>query len=552
MDKAPVFDLEKLKAYADWKLLLFLLLFLNVKLAVKVPAIALIYLLQFDFKFGFSFKNSRLPLFYPMIIAVGMVGLMVNHNFGSFNYLIVFVTGIGFWLMCLLAVHQVKISVDRNPVEVIHQTILLFFIINAAVSALNYASIVWETGALNPYTYQGDHQKYFIGTGDFIKGLTFDTSTTNAVLNAFGVIYFLTRRNALMMLVCMAVLLFTGSNSVIIIALLALAALFILRSTKEQKSLIAAGLMCLVFFIEVISPQNGNYVKQVFKNALGIQSVAAAPLYAPVRLTERPDSALNPNELREKSAMLYMDSLNGIRIKKEETKAAAPVVVVEPKTETGRIIIAKPNIHTAPYQALKTTPTETMPLVYFINKHNNELPISSKPLQRKQAPGKITGMLQTAQFFKTHPTKIIAGDGIGNFSSKIAFKASGLGMVGGYSAGHVYINPDFLRNHLDLYLNYFSRSAGYHSLINSPYSVYDQLLAEYGLLGLIAFAIGYLWFFGKNIKTLTYGLPILFITMAVLFTDYWFEQLSVMVFFELLLFLDIKETSLKPITSHGH
>jgi hypothetical protein len=38
--------------------------------------------------------------------------------------------------------------------------------------------------------------------------------------------------------------------------------------------------------------------------------------------------------------------------------------------------------------------------------------------------------------------------------------------------------------------------------------------------------------------------------MAVLFTDYWFEQLSVMVFFELLLLLNIKETqTLKPLNN---
>ena len=49
---------QKLRKAVDWKLLVFLLLFLNVKLAIKIPAIALIYILQFDFKFGFRFKNG--------------------------------------------------------------------------------------------------------------------------------------------------------------------------------------------------------------------------------------------------------------------------------------------------------------------------------------------------------------------------------------------------------------------------------------------------------------------------------------------------------------
>ena len=64
---------RKLRMLADWRLLLFLVLFLNVKMAIKVPAIALIYLLQFNFKFGFSLKNSRLPLFYLLAIGIALL-----------------------------------------------------------------------------------------------------------------------------------------------------------------------------------------------------------------------------------------------------------------------------------------------------------------------------------------------------------------------------------------------------------------------------------------------------------------------------------------------
>src|SRR5476649_1610072 len=103
------FNLKKAINYVDWKLLLFLLLFLNIKLAVKIPAIIIIYLLQFNFKFGFSFKNSRLPLFYVLIILIAFIGLVINKNYVTPHYLMVFFTGIGFWLLCLLAVHQVKL-----------------------------------------------------------------------------------------------------------------------------------------------------------------------------------------------------------------------------------------------------------------------------------------------------------------------------------------------------------------------------------------------------------------------------------------------------------
>jgi hypothetical protein len=79
------FNIEKWKNYADWKLLVLLLLFLNVKLAIKIPAIALIYLLQFDFKFGFTFKNSRLPLFYPLIIGLAFAGFIINQGYQNYQ-----------------------------------------------------------------------------------------------------------------------------------------------------------------------------------------------------------------------------------------------------------------------------------------------------------------------------------------------------------------------------------------------------------------------------------------------------------------------------------
>ena len=95
----------------DWQLLLFLLLFLQVKLAVKVTGILLIYLLQWNFRFGFKIKNSRLPLFYPAIIAIAFIGLLLNGNFTNFRYDVVFVTGICFWVLSILAIHQLKLFV---------------------------------------------------------------------------------------------------------------------------------------------------------------------------------------------------------------------------------------------------------------------------------------------------------------------------------------------------------------------------------------------------------------------------------------------------------
>ncbi|MDB4925819.1 hypothetical protein [Mucilaginibacter sp.] len=533
-----VLNLKKLLIYVDWKLLLFLLLFLNVKLAVKIPAIVLIYLLQFDFKFGFRLKNSRLPLFYPLIIGIGIIGFIINSNYFNINYNIVFATGIGFWVICILAIHQVKLSVERNNTEVIHNTIVVFFIINAVASLLNLAYIVWVTHAINPYTYQGEYQKYFVSTGDFIKGLTFDTSTTNAVLNAFGIIYFLSKKNAGMTLLCMAVLILTASNFTNVFILIILAYLFAFNSTRDQKSVIIVCLVFLVVFMAKISPQNNDYVINTVKTFFYKKSIISPwPGNNKIPVNLRPDSTLSPEEKRQKIAILYLDS-----IEKAHKAPIAHLILPPnvPATATGRILLPKPDVNLPVYQWLKTTPPEQKQLVDFVNVHQKELPISGHP-HWTSVPGKITGLLQTVNFFKQHPSKIIVGDGVGNFSSKLAFRATGLKFTGGYPAKHIYINHNFLINHLDIYLNFFSKSASSHSLINSPFSVYDQLLAEYGLAGLLALFVFYIGFFAKHYVNLTYGIPLLLFVLAIFFIDYWFEQLSIMIMLELMLFLNIKE-----------
>lgn len=547
------FNLKSVKSFADWKLLLFLILFMDVKLAVKVAAIILIYILQFDFKFGFSLKNSRLPLFYLCAIGIAVIDWLIGRNY-ALNYDLVLFTGIGFWLLCVLAMHQVKLSVDNHSTETIHRTIVIFFVLNAIVSFLNIAVIIYHIGHINPYTYQGQYQKYFIGTGDYIKGLTFDTSTTNAVLNAFGVIYFLNKRNAVMVLLCMAVMLLTGSNFMDMLLLGILAVIFIFKSTRDQKSLIAICAMFVVLFMVKISPQNYMYVHETIKNNFFPQPIVTKAPEKPLPyITMRPDSSLTPAERKEKIARGFLDSVFAARSPKPKLIAkASPVKDTTVKTSTGRIIIPIADINSMPYQHVAETTAYQHQLLSFIRVNKANLPISGKSDYTPHLPGKAIGAMQTVSFLGSHPLKLITGDGIGNFSSKLAFRASGLGFAGGYPQKLTYTSPDFLRNHLDLYLDFFSKKTDFHSLTNNPGSVYDQLLAEYGLIGIFCFIIWYLGYFLKHYRKLTYGIPILVILLAVFAIDYWFEQLSVLLFFELLLLLNIKENTPKQPPAYAN
>ena len=552
LTRAVAFYRDKINDKVDWRLLTFLLLFLNVKLAIKIPVILLFSLWPANFKFGFRFKDSRLPLFYPLIIIIAIVNWIIYQGYVNGNYNIVLLTGIGFWILCILTIHQVKLAIDNNTPEKVHQTITAFFIINALISLLILAVIVLKTHTINPYTYQGQYQKYFINTGDYIKGIAFDTSITNSTLCAFGVIYFLIRKNAVMLLVCMAILLFTASNFINLALLPILLLLFAFRTDRYQKSLVVVCFVFLVVFMAKISPQNNNYTTQtlihLFKKDKPVNT-AAVPVnpMADWGITDRPDNTLTPEERKQKIATLYLDSvgkmLDSIRVRRRPDYAKNAFLA-----DGGRIAITEPNLNGDFYQYNKETPLAMLQLVNFIKLHKTALPTAGNDDFVYAIPGKAAGFLQTIAFFRTHLGKILTGTGIGNFSSKLAYRTAGSGFAGGYPAKYAYINHDFLVNHLDLYLYFYSKQTSLHSISNSPYSVYDQLLAEYGLLGIILFIVCYIGFFIRHYQKLTYGLPILFLVLAVLLTDYWFEQLSVMVFFELLLLLNIKENeTVKPI-----
>ncbi len=501
---------------------------------MKLAALVCIYFFRPGFKFQFRFRNSRLPLFYLLVIGIALINYCITAGFAIPNYTITFLIGIGFWIFSILAIHQIKLSVEGNEPRVIHKTIYIFFIINTIVSVITFLIIIWQTKTLNPYLYQGQYQKYFIGTGDYIKGISFDTSTTNAVLNGFGVIYFLQRKQAAMALLCMIILLMTGSNVINIIVSLVLLFMFIFQSDKIQKSLIAICYFLLIVFMTKISPQNNNYMVNFFNNFFdkGI-NVHKNILQSDIK--KLPDSSLTPEERRQKIAMLYLDSMTFLENEKQNFIGSHTLAIPV------NLSLPVDDINSPQFQHKSfVTPVEQN-MFHFIDAHSSALPMSADILFHAKYPGKIIAWKQTLNYFKQHPSKIITGTGIGNFSSKLAFKTTALDIAGSYPEKYKYISHDFLANHLDVYLYFFSKEDGLHSITNSPGSVYDWLLSEYGIIGLLAFFLFYIGFFIKKLNLFSYSIPCILLLSAILFFDYWFEQLSIIIFFELLIFLNMKE-----------
>ncbi|WDF53815.1 hypothetical protein [Mucilaginibacter sp. KACC 22063] len=516
----------------NWQLLVFLLLFLNVKLVIKIAAMVIIYLLQPNFKF--RLKEKLTPIhFYLSLIVISLVNWLIFKYYLNFNYNLSLLTGIGFWLLCLLAFHQLKLMVEGTDTVKLHNTLTVFFVLNSCVSLITVLVIILKTQHVNPYTYQGDFQKYFLNTGDYIKGVTFDVSVTNAAISAFGVVYFLLQNKAKLMLLCMATLLLTVSNTVNILLMVTIVLVFIFKSIKVQKSLMVACLMLLIIFMAKVTPQNMFYIDKLYNKVVFNKNVSFDPV--PVkerRITDIPDSELNKEQRQEKIAQFYLDTL-ALKLQRKE-----PAVV---KVKPARVFVLPiDSIHTATFQSRADTDFLQAKLLAFIHTHKNQLPISSFVTTGKLVPGKLMAARQTINYFRNHPVKAITGEGIGNFSSKLAFRTTALGVAGGYPAKYAFIGKDFLSNHLDVYLRFFSEKAGMHSLIHSPDNTYDQLLSEYGLLGTAAFLVIYIGFFIKRYKQLSYGLPLLLLMLGLFFIGYWFEQLSIVVLFELLMFIDLK------------
>jgi hypothetical protein len=535
--------LTKLQSYIqqiDWRLLVFLILFLNVKLFIKVVATILIYILRPNLKLGFSFRSSKLPLFYIAMISITLVNWALNKGFVSIHYSAVCLLGIIYWALAILAIHQIRLSINTNDTEKIHNTVLTFFVLNVSISLLQYAFFAFKTGTINLYQYQGEFQHYFMGTGDLIRGISFDMSTTNSMINAFGVVYFLFRKNIPLTILCMAGLLMTGSNFTNLFVVLILLYLFIFKSNRVQKSVISICLFLFVLFIGNISPQNNKYIAVVFESLFQIQSPPTKPGIPTIHSATPPTIRIfSEEEKKQQIAKQYLDSLELAYQAMKRQTTNSRVTNVPPNLN-----ILKPDNQAVTHQR-KLDTTETQKKLLKEAQDPINLPfkvMATQPDYLAKIPGKLIAFSQTMDFFKENPAKLVTGLGTGNFSSKLAYRATALHIAGSYPEKLKYISPYFQANHFSLYLYYFGKDAELHSLTNAPNSTFDQILSEYGIIGFFAFIFLYLLFFLKHFKKLTYGIPLILLLLAAFLMDYWYEQLSIVILFELLLLLNIKES----------
>lgn len=493
-------------------LLLFLIFFLNVKFIVKVLAIVILTLYYLNFNFGLSWKKTRLPLFYFLIILIEIVKfIFITRNY-SLNYLIVFSFGILQWIISLLAIHYLKFFVEQDTAQRIHNTVRSFFFINFSISLFFLTLLIFSPSSLGFWGHGADISFNHPSAGDTILGITFDTSTINATINSIGLIYFLYKKDHLFSLICILTIVLCTSNVTMAFIVVTLGIMFLtVRSNKLRFQTFSAVLLLFILYF-AISPYNRQYIRNYF-----------VQLYI---LNKNPELATNQSETK-----VILSSESSLR-------------------DTLTIVKTPSKVPDSVY-AFDNKKLEKAWDNFLMNNENvdssqiPELVLNDEDFNRR--PGKMISFFQTYNFLKSSKKNLLFGAGVGNFSSKLAFRSSGVQNFGTYPAKFKYTSKVFEKNHLKTFLYYFNNDASKHSVLNYPTSIYNQLLGEYGLIGALLFTIFYIGYFIKRFGQLTYGKYLIIALLLFFFMEYWFEMYSLIVFFELLIFLNLKESNFSKI-----
>lgn len=166
--------------------------------------------------------------------------------------------------------------------------------------------------------------------------------------------------------------------------------------------------------------------------------------------------------------------------------------------------------------------------------------LNDKISSKTDPPRKLVSFMQTFNYWVSQPSNFVFGSGGGKFSSRTAFTTGGE-YVSWFPSNLVYISKDFQTNHFQLWNSKILSLPYKDGTSNQPFSFYNKIIGEYGLLGFLLFLI-YLITPLKYYKHLTYGRLIFLLIFPYFLLDYWFEYFSVIVFFELFLYLDISNS----------
>jgi len=452
---------------------------------------------------------------------------MINHSFNVPGYWFGYLFGLLQWAICAAALFLLYIAITTGNREKLIKTVEAFFIINILASLLQLMLIMIASKSIFPYWLYDEAGRYGVSTGDKLFGIVFNNSINNSAISTIGGIYFLFNKKVKLALICMLVMVLCTSNLSVIIALFTLTIAFIFIREKDSRKKIAITVLFLLIVYPTVSPVNLQYISTIFKTFV----LHDATKY------ENPDSfkVLGRNPVLERQN----DSLKKLGIKTSEISMKYHLLINENDSFTSVSRLKQLKKQNDKYININSN----VAIVQSVLKRSFFLiygvPVEESPLTIYSKPGKVYSFKQTFYFLGSNFRNLLFGAGMGNFSSKLAVKMTGLELQGKYPIQYVYVSKPFVENHLYTILYYLSKNVALHSVLNMPNSVYNQIAGEYGLIGIILFVVLYVGYWWKKSTRYGYGKYLIIVLLLFFGMDYWFEMASLTVIFELLMLMDI-------------
>ncbi len=536
----------------DWALLLFLIGLTNVKLYIKIAAVVfyLVYVLVKKYPL---LKPNRLNKFYIYIVLLALVTFFVNGAYNIGDYRVGFSIGLAQWMVAMLASYLLYITTSIKSQQEITKVVKAYFALNAIISIGAIIFIFVDLGFKMPYWSHSF--KYGVSTGDYVNGVLNDSSVVNAAVSTLGAIYFLRTKEFRWALLCLIVMLLCTSNLTLILFLLLL--LLVVVATKDV-AVRRNGVFLLiiaVFTYPILSPQNLKYISVVYKRKVTenytLKLETIPELNKEIKLFKEPEGTQGDDEFgrirgkdiravtkantfyaiaEEKDNPIFNKHEYEDNIGKYKAKLKSTLLNVSGEVDAIR---KEEKIYEGEGHMLDPYLTKTAIKRWYVEGENTEL------LESRAVPGKLYAYYQTLYFLRSNWQHFFLGAGMGNFSSKLAVKMTGLGLQGNYPIKNVYVNQNFLQYHFYTTLYYLSKHVAEHSIVNLPNSTYNQIGGEYGVLGLIVFVLLYIGFLWKHRKKMVSGVFLSVFMLLFFGVDYWFESLSLTILFELLVFSEI-------------
>lgn len=533
--------LERIKSHiqqVDFPFLIFLLGISSIKLQIKAIVICAYFFYLLISKV--SFKNTKAtPIwFYLSMAVVGTVSSLIQGAYTEHSYWLGNVIGIVIWLLCALSFFIILNKAKSTSITHLLPAINIFFIINTLVCIFQFFKMVYASQHLFPYWYNELDYIYGVSSGDHIKGIFLDNSSVNAAVCLMACLFYVQIKYYKMaMLMATMSALSTSNYSMIILGFSLLCV--VLVDWKNVKSILKV-LTYTVFIYVAISPNNFSYIQRVigsFSNKVGVTQIEEKTQSNKRSSVDDAEDTTPVDEELLKSNKPSLSQIRWYNIAHQNGKYSDSSFPYKEILKDFK----EPVINSIGAISLGDKykkPIEQYDELQQVMTQWYQLPYDSIVIPYVHKPGKVLYLQNTLAYIIQSPMHFLFGAGIGNFSSKMALKMTGLQLQGSYPDKYVYMSKPYFENTFYVFSYFWAKSQQARSSVNYPGSVYAQVLGEYGFLGAILFATLYLFYMLKLVRKTILKLPLLIALLLLFFFDYWFEMLTLTVFFELFMLIE--------------